>query len=150
MNAMIGWLGPGYVWVKAFHVILTFYWVAGLFMLPRYLAYQHGEVPGSEADRTWSERTARLRRIILTPSLVVTWVLGLAAATSYGLASAGWIHAKIAVALLLTGYHGWMVSVSRKMAAGGRPVAEKSLRLLNEVPAIAVILLVLLAILKPF
>jgi putative membrane protein len=147
---MIGWLGAAYVWVKAAHVIVTFFWVAGLFMLPRYLVYQHGEAPGSAADRAWSERTARLRRIILTPSLALVWVLGLMAATSYGLAGSGWLHAKIALVVLLSGYHGWAVGMSRKMAAGGRPVGEKPLRLLNEVPALAVVLVVGLAILKPF
>lgn len=150
MMAAMGFLGGAYVWVKALHVIATFFWMAGLFMLPRYLVYQHGEVPGSPADRAWSERTRRLRRIILTPSLVAVWLLGLAAALSYGLASAGWLHAKIALVLLLTGYHGWMVGLSKKMAAGARPVAERSLRLWNELPALATILIVPLAILKPF
>lgn len=150
MNALIGWLGPAYMWVKVLHVIVTFYWVAGLFMLPRYLVYQAGEVPGSPEDRKWAERTARLRRIILTPSLVLVWVLGLMAATSYGLATAGWLHAKIFLVLLLTGYHGWMVGLSRKMAAGARPVAEKTLRLMNEVPALAIALIVGLVVLKPF
>jgi putative membrane protein len=150
MNAAVNWLGGAYLWVKALHVILTFFWVAGLFMLPRYLVYQHPEVPGSPQDRLWTERTARLRRIILTPALIGVWILGLGAALSYGLASAGWLHVKITLALLLTGYHGWAVSLSKKMAAGARPVAEKPLRLLNEVPALATILLVGLAILKPF
>jgi len=149
MNALMGWLGGAYVWVKALHVILTFFWVAGLFMLPRYLAYQAGEVPGSLEDRKWSERTARLRRIILTPSLILVWVTGLMVALSYGLATAGWLHAKILLVLLLTGYHGWMVGTSRRMAAGARPVSERALRLLNEVPALFVILVVGLVVLKP-
>lgn len=149
MTDLVGWLGGGYSWVRALHVIVTFYWVAGLFMLPRYLAYQHGEVPGSAEDRKWSERTARLRRIIMTPSLIAVWTLGLMAATSYGLASAGWLHVKITIVLLLSGYHGWMVAQSRRMAAGARPVSEKALRLLNEVPAVALIAIVLLATLKP-
>ncbi|WP_448582995.1 CopD family protein [Thermaurantiacus sp.] len=146
----VGFLGGAYVWVKALHVIVTFFWMAGLFMLPRYLVYQHAEVPGSPADRAWSERTRRLRRIILTPSLVAVWVLGLLAALSYGLATAGWLHLKISLVLLLTGYHGWMVALSRKMAAGARPIGERSLRMWNEFPALATIAIVPLAILKPF
>lgn len=150
MNAAMGFLGGAYIWVKALHVIVTFFWMAGLFMLPRYLVYQHGEVPGSPADRQWTERTRRLRRIILTPSLIAVWVLGLMAALSYGLATTGWLHIKIALVLLLSGYHGWMVGLSRKMAAGARPVAEGPLRLMNELPALATFLIVPLAILKPF
>jgi putative membrane protein len=98
----------------------------------------------------WRDRTARIRRIILTPSLVATWILGLAVATSYGFAGAGWIHTKIFLVVLLSGYHGWMVGLSKKMARGERPIAERALRLWNEVPALFTILLVSLAILKPF
>ena len=150
MDALQGWLGNLYPSVKAAHVTVTFFWIAGLFMLPRYLAYQAQEVPGSPQDRKWVERTGKLRKIILTPALIAVWVLGLSVATSYGLAGAGWIHAKLALALLLSGYHGWMVGISKKMAAGQRPLAEKALRLWNEVPALATILFVFLAILKPF
>lgn len=150
MSTVTGFLGDAYIWVKALHVIATFFWMAGLFMLPRYLVYQHPEVPGSPADRAWTERTRRLRRIILTPALVAVWVLGLTAALSYGLATAGWLHIKITLVILLTGYHGWMVALSRKMAAGARPIPERKLRLWNEAPALATIAIVPLAILKPF
>jgi protoporphyrinogen IX oxidase len=150
MDGLVGWLGAAYMPAKAAHVIVTFYWIAGLFMLPRYLVHQASVPLGSVEDLNWRERTARIRRIILTPSLVLTWILGLAVATSYGLSGAGWIHTKIFLVLILSGYHGWMVGLSRKMARGERPVAERALRLWNEVPALFTILLVGLAILKPF
>lgn len=150
MDALTGWLGNLYPTAKAAHVVATFFWIAGLFMLPRYLAYQAQEAPGTPPDAKWVERTAKLRKIILTPALLAVWLLGLMVATSYGLAGAGWIHAKLALALLLSGYHGWMVGLSKKMAAGNRPLSEKALRLWNEVPALATILFVFLAILKPF
>jgi protoporphyrinogen IX oxidase len=150
MDALLGWLGGFYVQVKALHVIATFFWIAGLFMLPRYLVYQCAETPGSPGDRLWVDRTARLRKIILTPALIAVWLLGLMVASSYGLAGSGWIHAKIALVLVLSGYQGWMVGIARKMAAGQRPKSEKSLRLANEIPALFTILLVVLAILKPF
>lgn len=147
---MTGWLGAAYMPFKAAHVVFTFFWVAGLFMLPRYLVHQAGEVPGSAEDLKWIERVGRLRRVILGPSLVGVWVLGLMVATSYGLAHAGWIHAKIALVLLLSGYHGWMVGLSRRMAQGQRPISERKLRYWNEVPALFVVLIVSLAVLKPF
>lgn len=150
MNALIGWLGDTYLWVKAAHAIITFFWIAGLFMLPRYLAYQAETRVGSAEDKQWSSRSAQLKRIILTPSLIVTWVLGLMIATSYGFAGAGWIHAKLLLALLLSGYHGWISGMARKMAAGARPMTSRQLRLWNEVPAAFTILMVGLAILKPF
>ncbi len=150
MTEAAGWLGGAYVWVKAAHVIVTFYWVAGLFLLPRYLVHQASVPVGSPEDLNWRERTARARRIILGPALVATWVLGIAVALSYGLAGAGWIHAKIALVLLLSGYQGWISRTARRMAAGERPLGERQLRLWNEVPAAFVILIVGLAILKPF
>ncbi len=147
---MTGWLGGAYPWVKAAHVIFVIFWMAGLFMLPRYLAYQSATAPGSAEDRLWVERVGRLKRIILTPGLIVTWVLGLMLATSYGLTHAYWLHAKILMVLLLSGYHGWGAATARKMAAGARPYSEKTLRLLNEVPSVFVIVIVILVVVKPF
>lgn len=150
MEQMLGWLGSLYMPVKAAHVVVVFFWIAGLFMLPRYLVHQASVPVGSAEDLNWRERTVRIRRIILTPSLVLTWVLGLSLATSYGFAGSGWIHAKILLVLLLSGYQGWMTSVSGKMARGERPLSERTLRIVNEVPALFTILIVMLAVLKPF
>lgn len=150
MESLIGWLGGAYMPVKAAHVVIIIFWIAGLFILPRYLVHQASVPVGSPEDLNWRERTARVRRIILTPSLILVWLLGLALATSYGFRAAGWIHAKLLLAVLLSGYQGWMSSVARRMARGERPVAERSLRLWNEVPALATILMVVLAVLKPF
>lgn len=150
MDSLVGWLGAAYMPMKAAHTVVTFFWIAGLFILPRYLVHQASVPVGSDEDMNWRDRTARVRRIILTPALIAVWVLGLAVATSYGFAAAGWIHTKIFLAVLLSGYHGWMVGLSKKMARGERPIAERSLRLWNEVPALFTILMVSLAILKPF
>lgn len=150
---MEGYLGSAYTYVKAAHLIIIIFWVAGLFMLPRFLAYQAEEAPGSEADRKWSDRTTRLRRIILSPSMILAWVLGLMLAANFRFGVTpgyGWIHAKLLLAFLLTGYHGWMVAMSRKMAAGKRPMPGKKLRLWNEVPALFTILMVVLAVVKPW
>lgn len=150
MDFGLGWLGASYMFVKALHVIATFFWVAGLFMLPRFLVYQCEAQPGSPEDRRWIHRIERLRKIILTPMLLLVWALGLAVAFSYGLKSAGWIHAKILLALILTGYHGWMVGLSKKMAKGERPVAERKLRMWNELPALIAAAMIILAVMKPF
>ena len=147
---MIGWLGGAYLWVQAFHVIAVIFWMAGLFMLPRYLVYHMETVVGSPEDAAWIEREARLRRIILTPGIIAVWVLGLAVATSYGFAGNGWLHAKIAVVFLLSGYHGWAAATASKFARGYRPYANKTLRLANEIPALATVIIVILVVVKPF
>ncbi|QXQ06406.1 CopD family protein [Sphingosinicellaceae bacterium] len=147
---MIGWLGDAYPWVKALHVIAVIFWIAGLFMLPRFLVYQMATVPGSPEDALWNERNARIKRIILNPGIVLVWILGLMVATSYGFAGAGWLHAKIAIVVLLSGYHGWLSGTAKKFARGLRPYSERTMRLLNEVPALATIVIVVLVVVKPF
>ena len=147
---MTGWLGGAYDWVKALHVIAVIFWIAGLFMLPRFLVYQMASPVGSAEDALWNHRNDRILSIIVNPGLVLVWVLGLMVATSYGFAGAGWLHVKIAVVVLLSGYHGWLAGTAKKFARGERPYAERTLRLLNEVPALATIVIVLLAVVKPF
>ncbi len=147
MDAASGWLGNAYPWVKAVHVIFVIFWMAGLFMLPRFLVYWHPVLPGSTEDALWAERCVRLRRIILTPGSFIVWGLGLAMATDLGFP--GWLIGKIIVVTALTGYHGWAVGTSRKFARGERPYAERTLRLANEIPSLATIVIVLLVILKP-
>ena len=139
-----------YLWVKALHVVAVIFWMAGLFMLPRFLVYHMASPVGSAEDVAWIERERRLKRIILTPGLIAVWLLGLTLAVSYGLAGQGWLHAKIFLVLLLSAYHGWASAASSKFARGQRPYAERTLRLLNEVPALATVLIVVLVIVKPF
>ncbi len=150
MDGLIGWLGPAYPFTKALHLVFAIFWMAGLFALPRYLVHQAGEQPGSQEDLKWIPRIARLRRMILMPSIVVVWLAGLALALNYGFAGSGWLHVKLGVLFLLSGYHGWMVALSRKMARGERPMSERAFRIWNEAPALAIFLIVFLAVLKPF
>lgn len=150
---MTGFLGGAYLWVKAFHIIFVIFWMAGLFLLPRYLVH-HQEALGTPEAAAWAKREALLRRMILTPSIPVVWLLGLALAANLGLfeggAGLGWLHAKLLIVLLLSGFHGWAVSYSRKLAGGHGPIPARRLRLLGELPALAVILIVVLAVVKPF
>lgn len=150
---MIGWLGGAYLWVKAFHVIFVVFWMAGLFLFPRYLIH-HQEALGTLEAAAWAKREALLKRMILTPSMLIVWVLGLALSANIGLfdgqAGIGWLHAKLLLVVLLSGYHGWAVGYGKKLARGEAPIATRTLRFLNEVPALALVLIVILAEVKPF
>ncbi len=143
-------LAMTYLWLKAGHVIFVIFWMAGLFMLPRFLVYHQEAAPGSPEEAVWIDRERKLLRIILAPSIVVVWTLGILLATTAGLWSEGWLHAKLALVLALSAYHGWMASYSRKLARGERPLTGKQLRLLNEVPGLAAALIVVLVIVRPF
>ncbi len=148
---MTGWLGgDAYLWLKAAHLIFVIFWMAGMFMLPRFFVYHMAAAPGSAEDALWIERERRLLRIIVNPAMVVVWVLGLTLAFGIGAWSMGWFHAKFAIVLLLSGYHGWLAGLRKKFARGERPVSERALRIANEVPSLATIAIVILVIVKPF
>ena len=138
-----------YDWIKAAHLVFVIFWMAGLFALPRYLVY-HQENLGDAADAArWVDREAKLRRIILTPAMVVVLLLGAVLATMAGAWGQGWLHAKLLFVLLLTGYHGWAVGYTRKLAAGKPTLSNKALRLANEVPALLIAVIVVLVVVKP-
>lgn len=143
-------LGVTMVWVKAAHVIFVIFLMAGLFMMPRFFVYHHQCAVGSDEDRKWIEREDRLRKIILNPSLVIVWILGLMLAFNGGYWSQGWFHAKLLLVLLLSGYHGWTIGYFKKLKRGERPLSEKRLRMLNEVPGVAAAIIVILAVVRPF
>jgi protoporphyrinogen IX oxidase len=139
-----------YLWIKAAHIIFVIFWIAGLFMLPRYYVYHQETVPGSAEDRLWIERERKLRTIILSPAMGMVWILGLTLATIGGFWHEGWLHAKLALVLALSAYHGWMVGYGKKLAQGERPVSGRALRLMNEIPGIATAAIVIIVVIKPF
>jgi putative membrane protein len=139
-----------YAWIKAGHVIFVIFWVAGLFMLPRFYVYHQEAAPGTEEEARWIERERKLRRIIITPAMLLVWVFGLSLAWITGAWQQGWFIAKFALVLALSGYHGWMVGYGRKLARGERSVSGRALRMMNEVPGLAVVLIVVLVIVRPF
>lgn len=147
---MIALLQAWYPWLKAAHLIFVIFWMAGLFMFPRFLVYHQESAPGSAEEAKWIEREDKLRRIILAPSLTIVWVLGLLLATTIGAWSMGWFHAKLLLVILLSGYHGWMLGYAKRLAKGERKLSGKALRIANEVPGIAVAVIVILVIVKPF
>ncbi|MGB3318394.1 MAG: CopD family protein [Sphingopyxis granuli] len=149
MTDWVGFLGATMLWMKAAHVIFVIFLMAGLFMMPRFFIYHHQCAVGSEEDRKWIEREDRLRRIILNPSIILVWVFGLLLAFNGGYWSEGWFHGKLLLVLLLSGYHGWLVGYFKKLRRGERPLSEKRLRLLNEVPGIAAAIIVVLVIVRP-
>ena len=152
----IGWvLTVLYAWLKAGHIIFVIFWVAGLFMLPRYYVYHQEAAAGSDEEKRWLEREHKLRTIILTPAMILAWTFGILLvwinyANGIALLREPWFLAKFLIVFALSGYHGWMIGYGRKLTAGQRPVSGRALRLMNEVPGIAVVLVVILVIVRPF
>lgn len=150
MNDYVGFLGAAYPWVKAGHLTFVIFWMAGLFMLPRFYVYHQETTLGSPEDRAWIERETRIRKIILTPAIAIVWILGLMLAFNVGAWSEGWFHAKLLLVIALSGYQGWLGAYGKKLARGERPLSGKTVRMLNEIPGIAAALIVVLVIVRPF
>ena len=150
MNAYVGFLGAAYLWVKAAHVTFVIFWMAGLFLLPRFYVYHHATIPGSAEDRAWIEREDRTRTIILAPAMIAVWVLGLMLAVHLDAFGQAWFTAKLLLVVALTGYQGWLGVYGKRLAAGVRPLENRTLRIMNELPGIAAALIVVLVIVRPF
>jgi putative membrane protein len=145
-----GFLGPAYLWVKAAHVTFVIFWMAGLFLLPRFYVYHQETAVGSPEDRAWIERESRVRSIILTPAMILVWVLGLMLAFHLHAFGETWLSAKLAFVVALTGYQGWLGSYGKKLARGERPLSGRAVRMINEIPGIAAAIIVVLVIVRPF
>jgi len=139
-----------YAWIKAAHLIFVIFWIAGLFMLPRYYVYHQEAAAGSEEEKKWIERERKLRHIIITPAMILVWIFGLTLAYIIGAWTQPWFLMKFVLVLGLSAYHGWMVGYGRKLERGERPVSGRTLRMMNEIPGVATALIVILVIIKPF
>ncbi|MGE4321431.1 MAG: CopD family protein [Sphingobium sp.] len=146
----MAYLGAAYLWVKAAHIIFVIFLMAGLFMMPRFFVYHQETVTGSDEDRRWIDRERRLLKIILNPSLVLVWLFGLMLMVEVGAWHYGWFHLKLLVVLGLSGYHGWIAAYVKKLARGQRPLGDKQLRLINEIPGVVAAVAVILVVVKPF
>lgn len=150
---MMDWLeGAGYEWVKAGHVIFVIFWMAGLFMLPRYLAYHSETAIGSAESEIWKGRESRILRVILTPAIVLAWLFAILMLVGRPelLQSGGWLHAKIALVLGLSGFHGFLAAQARRFRHDSGIRNTRTWRMLNEIPSFVAIAVVILVIVKPF
>jgi putative membrane protein len=150
VNHLTGFLGPAYLWVKAAHLTIVIFWLAGLFLLPRFYVYHQETTVGSPEDRAWIERETRVRSIILTPAMLVVWILGLMLAFDIGAWGQGWFSAKLALVVALSAYQGWLGVYGKKLANGERPLSGRAVRMINEIPGIAAAIIIVLVIVKPF
>jgi len=138
-------------WVKAFHVISVISWMAGMLYLPRLFVYHTQAEKGSKQSETFKVMERKLYRGITTPAMIATWVFGLIMVFN-GMVdwSAGWPWVKAVFVLALSGYHGWLGSTLRAFRDDRNTRPEKLYRMLNEVPAVFMIIIVIMVIVKPF
>lgn len=139
-----------YLWAKALHVVAVISWMAGLLYMPRLFIYHHDAEPGSKQSETFKVMEARLFAVIMRPAMAAAWILGLYIAwTIYGF-QGGWLHAKLFLVVLLSGYHEFLGSAVKAYAADRRDRSPRFWRMMNEVPTLLMIAIVILVIVKPF
>jgi putative membrane protein len=139
-----------YVWFKAFHVIAVMAWMAGMLYLPRLFVYHCTAQAGSTQSETFKLMERRLLNAIITPAMVVSWGLGLWLAWAGGAYAAAWLHAKVVLVLALSALHGFFVRCVRQFALDQNRHSQKFYRIINEVPAVLMVGIVILAVVKPF
>jgi putative membrane protein len=139
-----------YLWFKALHIMAVITWMAGLFYLPRLFIYHHDKASGSDSSETFKIMESRLYRFIMNPSMMIAWVFGLLIAWQGEWFTAGWLHLKFLAVIALTAAHVYYGRAVRAFARDERPLNTRHWRILNEVPALLLIVIVLMAVLKPF
>ena len=144
-----------YLWVKAAHIIFVVALMAGLLVYPRYKIHQLSSRPGEPLFETMKDASNRLKRIILNPSVILVWVLGILMvyldyARGGQLYLQPWFHAKLLLVLGISGLHGYFITLGKRVDAVTGTVQARTLRMLNEVPFILMIGVVILVIVRPF
>lgn len=139
------------LWYKALHVFFMIAWMAGIFYLPRLFVYN----AASDNTQVQDQLNIMQRRLwfFITPFAILTLVFGLLTIFEYGLdwfRASMWMHIKLAIVLLFYAYHVYLYSLMRKFSAGTNIHGAKFYRFLNEAPVIALLVIVILAIVKPF
>lgn len=139
-----------YDWIKALHVIAVISWMAGLLYLPRLMVYHCDAPAGSAQSETFKVMERRLLKAIMNPAMIVTWLAGLWLAWDGSWYLAGWFHAKFALVLAMSGFHGALSRWVKDFAADANRRAPRFYRVANEVPTLLMIGIVVLVIVKPF
>ncbi|TAJ34391.1 protoporphyrinogen oxidase HemJ [Bosea sp. (in: a-proteobacteria)] len=139
-----------YEWIKAFHVLAVISWMAGMLYLPRLMVYHAESQKGSIQSETFKIMERRLLKGIINPAMIVTWVLGLYLAWSAFGFKGGWLHGKILLVLILSGIHGYLAGRVRDFANDRNTKSSRFYRIMNEVPAVLMVGIVILVIVKPF
>ena len=139
-----------YTWVKAFHVIAIIAWMAGMLYLPRLFVYHCVAEKGSVQSETFKVMERRLLRAIINPAMMIAWLLGLWLAWQGHWFDSGWLQAKIALVLAMSGLHGLFARWVKAFGADANRHSQKFYRIINEVPTILLIAIVILVVVKPF
>lgn len=152
MTVALFWLDPGnfYLWAKAIHIIAVISWMAGMLYLPRLFIYHTQTEVGSPQSETFKTMEHRLLRVIVNPAMTVTWAFGLWLAWKEFGFQGTWLHLKFACVLAISALYGHFSRYVRLFKQDRREKSVRYWRFMNEAPTVLMIVIVILAIVKPF
>ncbi|CAN5922745.1 protoporphyrinogen oxidase HemJ [soil metagenome] len=136
--------------LKALHIVAVIAWMAGLLYLPRLFVYHADTEKGSAQSETFKVMERRLMRAIMNPAMILVWIFGLALAWQGAWWQMGWLHAKLALVLVLTVAHHLFSRWRKQFEADQNTRPASYYRWWNEVPTLLMIAIVFLVVLKPF
>ena len=139
-----------YLWIKALHIVAVIAWMAGMLYLPRLFVYHAGVARGSEQSETFKTMEQRLLRFIMTPAMIATWLLGIYLVLQGQYLAATWFHTKLALVLAMSVLHGLFSHWARDFVHDRNRRSPKFYRIANEIPTLLLIVIVILATVKPF
>jgi len=139
-----------YQWILAFHIIAIIAWMAGMLYLPRLFVYHCETTPGTTESERFKVMERKLLRAIINPSMIAVWVLGLTLAFGRGAWHEPWFHAKLLLVILMSGIHGMFAHWVKQFARDENKHTARFYRIWNEVPALLMVFIVILAVVKPF
>jgi putative membrane protein len=139
-----------YLWIKAFHIIAVIAWMAGLLYLPRLFVYHCETTPGTPESERFKVMERKLMRGIINPSMIAVWILGLTLSFITGAWHEGWFHAKFALVIAMSAIHGFDAMTLKAFARDANTRSARFYRIWNEVPALLMVAIVILAVVKPF
>ncbi|NBX03861.1 MAG: protoporphyrinogen oxidase HemJ [Alphaproteobacteria bacterium] len=142
-----------YLWLKSLHIIAVISWMCGMLYLPRLFVYHSQVKVGSEASELFKVMERKLMRLIINPAMIAAWIFGLWLAiriNAFAPENGGWLHAKLGLVLLLQISHAMMSRYRKAFFRDERPKSQKYFRIFNEVPAVLMVVIVILVVVRPF
>jgi len=135
------------LWVKSLHIVFMVTWFAGLFYLPRLFVY-HALSEDAVSQERFKVMERKLFWGIMTPGALLTIAFGLWLWLGYGISGA-WLHAKLALVVVLVAYHAWCGKLMLDFRAGRNTRSHVWFRWFNEFPTVVLFAAVFLVVLKP-
>ncbi|HVV28936.1 MAG TPA: protoporphyrinogen oxidase HemJ [Rhizomicrobium sp.] len=150
MDALRNSLADYIDWFLAAHIIAVIAWMSGMLYLPRLFVYHTETAVGSDSSERFKVMERRLLKGIINPSMIAVWILGPLLAWLTGAYLDTWLHIKFALVIVLSALHGMNVRYWRDFEADRRLRSARFYKIINEVPAVLMVLIVILVVVKPF